>query len=178
MIVVFGALGQIGSLVLSDLVDTGLEVIGVDVGLNDNFESESGDTLIWCATSSPPHEQMAPFCDDAIAFINLLKRDWKRIIFTSSFGIENGDWVVPVNPYAAGKIASEAFVESWCRLDGTRSGVSIRMGGYGPLTDASMPWAMNAGQIVDAYREALSMQGGYYILKPLSHSYEAPWLPH
>ncbi|MVA47298.1 hypothetical protein GOZ83_19775 [Agrobacterium vitis] len=173
MIIVFGALGKIGALVASELSEAGLDVLSVDIGLNEYPDIQSGNTLIWCATSPPPHEAMTPFCDDAIAFIDLLRMDWRRIIFTSSFGIEGENGVVPVNPYAACKIASEAFLEAWCRVGEARSGVSIRMGGYGPLTDASMPWAMNDAQVVAPYRAALSKPDGFHVIRPLHKDYVA-----
>ncbi|MVA44702.1 hypothetical protein GOZ83_06345 [Agrobacterium vitis] len=173
MIIVCGALGQIGSLVVAELSGVSGSVLPVDIGLNEDFDSQSGDTLIWCATSPPPHEAMAPFCDDAIGFIRLLEKGWRRVIFTSSFGIECARGVQAVNPYAAGKIASEAFLEAWCRTDQARSGVSIRMGGYGPLTDVSMPWSMNDAQVVASYRAALAKPDGFHIIRPLHQDYVA-----
>ncbi|MCF1446617.1 MULTISPECIES: NAD(P)-dependent oxidoreductase [Rhizobium/Agrobacterium group] len=167
MIVVYGARGKIGCLVVSDLKNLGHEVASVDLGLEEVFTPTEHDTAIWCATSPPPHNRLASFSGDLQAFLAVLQQPYGRVIFTSSFGIENGNGVYAINAYAAGKIASEAFLKAWSEENALRSGVSIRMGGYGPLTDVTMPWAMTEAQVVACYRSALSRSNGFHIIRPL-----------
>ncbi|MUZ66363.1 hypothetical protein [Agrobacterium vitis] len=131
------------------------------------------DAAIWCATSPPPHNRLAPFCGDLQAFLSVLQQPYGRVIFTSSFGIETGDGVAAINAYAAGKIASEVFLRAWSGEDPLRSGVTIRMGGYGPLTDASMPWAMSEDRILATYRAALLKPNGYHLIRPLHQDWLA-----
>ncbi|MUO27408.1 MULTISPECIES: NAD(P)-dependent oxidoreductase [Rhizobium/Agrobacterium group] len=167
MIVVYGALGKIGAIVVAELLRSRQEVLPVDIGLNQDHDLIEDCTLIWCATSPPPHETMKPFADDALAFINVLSASWQRVIFTSSFGIEDGNGVRAINPYAACKIASEAFLEAWCRGDNRRSGISIRMGGFGPLTPPGSPVVMSELEVVQCYIKALTMPHGFHVQRPL-----------
>ncbi|MUO29990.1 MULTISPECIES: NAD(P)-dependent oxidoreductase [Rhizobium/Agrobacterium group] len=167
MIAVYGALGKIGRLVVADLQGMGQSVVPINTDNELAAPASLHDIAIWCATSPPPHNRMEPFWEDFQSFMRLLHRPYRRVIFTSSFGIETGNGVEAINAYAAGKIAAEAFLKAWTEEDASRSGVAIRMGGYGPLTDVSMPWAMSEDQILAAYRAALLKPNGYHLIRPL-----------
>jgi len=162
-IALYGAYGQIGSILREHW---GERVVPVGEWDSPRFP----DTVVWCATQKPEHSNLGIYVKDTENFLLTLFRcevnGVRRVVYTSSFGIETDDArTVPLNAYAAGKIAGEAFTEAWQRLGEGRSACVIRMGGYGPLTPAGAWYEMTPEQICAVYDEAIATTG-FKLLSP------------
>lgn len=166
-IALYGSGGKIGSILHGHWAAKGYRIYPVERGDNTRPLSE---TVVWCATVNHDHTNFGQFSFDLEEYNKLARQCYsptvKRLIFTSSFGLENEFGAVRAfNGYAACKIAGEALTEGVHRCDPEIAAIIIRMGGFGPSIPAGAWYEMTPKQIIDVYDHALQLTG-FHILSP------------
>lgn len=170
-IVLYGSSGQIGS-ILRDHWDDRCHPVEVQ----DVFDIDDADfeieAVVWCATIGVENYQNLYKMDKLFeefkkCLFHLNDKNCPKFIYTSSFGLENYPEDTAIDGYVLTKMAGEVYTRAWSMENKASSAVSLRMGGYGPITPKGSWYEMDDAQICRAYDAALNFPVGYNLLKPV-----------